>query len=78
MARKLPPDKQVGQNLWKMRLRADVTQEDLAHAMGLYREAISDLERGERRLTLPEAYIAAVFLGCSMGRLTKDLPNRPV
>jgi transcriptional regulator with XRE-family HTH domain len=37
-----------GRNLWRCRRRADLSQEDLANLVGLSRDAISSLEKGER------------------------------
>ena len=37
-----------GRNLWRCRRRADLSQEDLANLVGLSRDAISRLEKGER------------------------------
>lgn len=76
MARRKRPNDIVGHNFWVVRLRAGRTQRQVADALGMYREAITEVEHGRRRLSLPEAYAAACFLGCSLARLTKGLPNR--
>jgi len=44
--------KQLGQKIKELRLKAGISQEKLATKAGLHRTYISDVERGERNVSL--------------------------
>jgi len=46
------PQQQIGNNIRRLRLQRDLTQEDLAHACDLHPTEIGRVERGERDLRL--------------------------
>lgn len=46
------PQKQLGDNIRRLRLKQELTQEDLAHACDLHPTEIGRIERGERDLRL--------------------------
>jgi transcriptional regulator with XRE-family HTH domain len=58
-----------GGNLKTLRLRAGLSQEDLAHKAGLDRSYVGGVERGERNVSL----INMVKLARSLGVAASDL-----
>jgi len=48
-----------------------LTQEDLAHAAGIHRTYLSDVERGTRNLSLVNIELLAAALNLSMSELFK-------
>mgnify|MGYP000197201114 CR=1 FL=1 len=55
------------------RRKAGLTQEDLAHLLGLTKTTISKIERGVRPVTLPELCALAFIYGKSADRLLTPL-----
>lgn len=52
-----------GENLRKLRKKAEINQEELAHRAGLDRTYVSGVERGERNVSLRNICKIAVALG---------------
>lgn len=63
----------VGQNVHGARCRAGKRQDEVALALQVSRPAVSQLEAGNRRLTLPEAVALADYLKCPLRTLTRGL-----
>jgi transcriptional regulator with XRE-family HTH domain len=59
----------LGRNLRRLRQEKDWSQEELAHASGLHRTYISDLERVARNPTITVVDRLAQTLGVSIGQL---------
>lgn len=59
----------LGRNLRRLRQEKDWSQEELAHASGLHRTYISDLERVARNPTITVVDRLAQTLGVSTGQL---------
>lgn len=59
----------LGRNLRRLRQEKDWSQEELAHASGLHRTYISDLERVARNPTITVVDRLAQTLGVSVGQL---------
>ena len=60
------PPQRIGQQLALARKSAKVSQQELAAAMGVRRQAVFELERGVRHLRLTEAAAAADRLQVSI------------
>jgi transcriptional regulator with XRE-family HTH domain len=65
----------VGLNLDDARTRAGRTQRDIANALCIATVNVVEIERGNRTLSLPEAYAVRAFLGCGFDELTQGLPD---
>ena len=61
-----------GRNLRRLRLEASLSQEDLAHIVGVHRNFIGALERGERNPTLVSIEKVAVALGVEAADLLRE------
>ena len=59
----------LGRNLRRLRQEKDWSQEDLAHASGLHRTYISDLERVARNPTITVVDRLAQTFGVPVGQL---------
>lgn len=59
----------IGQNIKKARVLRRFEQKDLAEAIGLVRQSISDIELGKREVKALELYAIARFLGVSPASL---------
>ena len=59
-------NKQIGFNIRKYRLKADISQENLALSAGLYPAYIGRLERGEKCPTIDTLYKICEALGISV------------
>lgn len=55
--------KQLGQKIKELRLEADYSQEELAARAGLHRTYMSDVERGERNVSVENIEKIAKALG---------------
>jgi transcriptional regulator with XRE-family HTH domain len=66
-----------GRNLWRCRRRADLSQEDLANLVGLSRDAISRLEKGERLARLDTIVMLAAGTDASPCVLLAGMEWRP-
>ncbi len=66
-----------GRNLWRCRRRADLSQEDLANLVGLSRDAISRLEKGERLARLDTIVMLAAGTNVSPCLLVTGMEWRP-
>lgn len=58
-----PIDVQVGANLRRARRAADLTQEDIAGALGVARSSVANIESGHQPLTVVKLVRAAEALG---------------
>jgi len=59
----------------KRREKVGISQEELAARAGLHRTYVSDVERGERNISLMNIGKLAVALHTSLSSLFKSLPN---
>jgi transcriptional regulator with XRE-family HTH domain len=66
---KSPLVKDFGKRLRAIRLKNDLSQEDLAQRAGLHRTYISLIERGKQSVTLDSMEKLAVALGVSVKKL---------
>jgi transcriptional regulator with XRE-family HTH domain len=66
-----------GRNLWRCRRRADLSQEGLANLVGLSRDAISRLEKGERLARLDTIVMLAAGTNVSPCVLLAGMQWRP-
>lgn len=60
---------EMGRRLLELRLRADMSQDDLSEASGITQAAISLIERGEKRIECYTAAKLARSLGVAPGEL---------
>jgi len=63
--------KQLGQKIKDLRLRAGYSQEELAGKAGLHRTYMSDIERGERNVSVENIKKIADALGVDPSELLK-------
>ncbi|WP_378936985.1 helix-turn-helix domain-containing protein [Metabacillus herbersteinensis] len=61
--------KQFGLKVRHYRMIRNISQEELGDITGLHRTYISDVERGQRNLSLENIYALAKALGVRMGSL---------
>jgi len=77
---RLPTDWEIamGSRLRELRLRAGLTQEELARQIEVGVDAIRKWEKGKRTPLLDRAAKLAVALGCTVGQLagTEPMPRR--
>jgi transcriptional regulator with XRE-family HTH domain len=66
-----------GVNVWRSRRRADLSQEDLGSLVGLSRDAISRLEKGERLARLDTIAKLAAGTTASICALLEGMAWRP-
>ncbi len=66
-----------GRNLWRSRRRAGLSQEDLGNLVGLSRDAISRLEKGERLARLDTIIRLAAGMNVSTCVLLEGMEWRP-
>jgi transcriptional regulator with XRE-family HTH domain len=66
-----------GRNLWRCRRRADLSQEGLGNLVGLSRDAISRLEKGERLARLDTILKLAAGTNVSTCVLLEGVAWRP-
>lgn len=63
--------------LKQMRVAAGLSQEDMATKLGIKKTRYGSWERGERMLSLAQAYDCAEILGCSLDELAgRNAPGR--
>lgn len=67
----------VGRRVREARLRAGLSQEELAHAAGLHRTYVGSVERGERNLSVANVYALASALAIGPGSLLEDVWRSP-
>jgi DNA-binding XRE family transcriptional regulator len=65
-----------GQRVRALRERAGVSQEDLAHAIGMSRRYMSGIERGEANPSLDQLVRIASGLGVEVRKLMPPIPTR--
>ena len=68
----------IGQRIKKAREAANITQEELAQAVGCTAKHIGAIERGLKTPRLDTFIIIANTVGASADMLLQDLINRPV
>ena len=61
-----------GRNLRRLRLEADLSQEDLAHLIGVHRNYVGALERGERNPTLASVERVATALDADPADMLRE------
>jgi transcriptional regulator with XRE-family HTH domain len=66
----------VGENVRRIRIQKELTQEKFAEVSGYSQQYISDLERGKRNPTIVTLYELAQALGVSHVDLVKPLRSR--
>lgn len=62
----------IGENLRRMRLERNMTQREIAEAVSVSLQMISQVERGTKTLSLPLAGEIADLLDCSVEDLLRD------
>ncbi len=65
--------KQLGLRIRKLRIKKGYTQESFADALGLHRNFMGSIERGEQNLTLKTLHHVAQGLGTTMAKLLSGL-----
>lgn len=63
----------VGPRLREARLRAGLTQAQVAEAIGLSRPAVINMEAGRQRIQLDHVYRLAALFGCPLSDLLPPL-----
>lgn len=61
----------IGDNIRKIRRDKDISQEQLAKAVGVSQPMIAQIERGSRTATMPIGKAIADVLGCDVTELYK-------
>lgn len=64
---------ELGQNIKKLRLKRNLTQEALAEKSGCHTNYIGGLERGERNPTITKLMAICWALNCKISELTDGL-----
>jgi transcriptional regulator with XRE-family HTH domain len=67
----------VGQRLRTARKLAEVTQQQLAAALGVTFQAVQKYEQGENRISAPQLFKAARFLGTDINFFTFPMNGAP-
>ena len=62
----------VGRNIRRLRKTREWSQEELAHRSGLHRTYISDVERGNRNISVVNVHKIALALGVPAAELLED------
>ena len=62
-------DQAIGRALRRLRRASKLTQRELGAAMGYSAKMVSACEKGNRRLSLTHAALAAAALGCTLDAL---------
>jgi transcriptional regulator with XRE-family HTH domain len=65
--------KQFGENLRRLRLARELTQEALAERAGLHRNYVGMVERGERNISLANICKLATALACAPADLLANI-----
>lgn len=60
-----------GMAVRSLRVKADLSQEELAHVVGVHRTYVGSVERGERNVSLKNIGAFATALHCSASDLLK-------
>ncbi|MDZ5662353.1 helix-turn-helix transcriptional regulator [Nocardioides sp. S-58] len=64
-----------GESIRLLRRRVGLSQEELAHAAGLHRTYVGSIERGERNLSIGNAWALADALDASLADLLSPMPG---
>lgn len=67
-----PVDERVAEKVRAWRAVHRVRQQDLADQVGMARNTLATLERGERRVTLDDARRLCLAMGCGLRDLVDD------
>lgn len=63
----------IGENIKNLRLRNDMTQEQLGDKIGVTVSMISQIERGTKTVTMPTGKLIADVFGCTVDDLFNDV-----
>ena len=66
----------LGENIYRRRLEARLTQEELGLMVGVSQEMICKIERGRKLPSLPLGNAIAEVLGCTVDELLKGTSKR--
>lgn len=61
-----------GKNLKRLRTERNLSQADVAQAVGIYQSMISAIENGERRPSFTTAMAIAAFLNVTVDEMSRD------
>ena len=73
MSRRRHPNAQFGSRLRELRLKAGMSQEELAHRSGIDRTFVGRMERGERGVSLETLVKLGRVLGISASELIQGI-----
>lgn len=73
-----PPEITFGQRLKEQRVLADLTQEDLASAVGLSRASIANYETDRQNCVVETALAIEWAIGCPPGEIILDRDGEPL
>ena len=71
--KKTSPTIAFGKAVRKMRLRKNISQEELAHRAEIHRTYLSDIECGKRNPTIITMHRLAIALDCPLHKLTREM-----
>lgn len=66
---------QFGKIIKRLRANAGLSQEELAYRAGMHRTYIGIIERGEKNITLENAYKISKALNIPLSHILKELEN---
>lgn len=66
---------QIGHAVAELRKRRDVSQAELAEALGVGQATISEIENGQRRLSIVELLVILRRLNCKLGSFFRSIDS---